>query len=677
MKKLLSTTLAVSIFASLNLAPVLAAVTDIPFNQLPDLRNETNAHVTQHDADMNVQIQGGKGGVGLLEWNSFNVGRDATVNFEFTNHNQTALNKVDSTGGLSQIYGSLTNSCGVNCGYAGTGKVILINPNGILFGENANVNLNSFTATTFDGKYENKTLQDGTMEGSLSLNRQPGAGSIYVMKGANIHGDKNVTLAGSNIYTYAGSKISTQTGINDGNAAFGKVKLVTADGVNFRYYSNGAVKNIDESSIKYSTDKMRIMLNGEITSGNIDARNYSVDTQSDINIGGDGETILKATKASLGNDGNIWLTAANDVIIANGAKLESQGGNIEILSGRDISIDNTSLTAEQGEVNLTSEGSNATLNNSALKAAKSTITAGKIASIQQASKVDVKGDLSINGKERAQIFNSTVNADNIDIIGDRVSVKESTLTANKNINANSLKDDLTVENSALKAGKTTLRAAKDANLTNVDLTNSQTNIYAGHDINATVKNVGERKNGLVAEAKNTVNIETDGVLSVSRLVAENGDMNLKATKIIAGLPYTDEQQIPTEEKANRSYIYVLNGKFNANTSEDKYEFTASDSEITENGNKYQTRHHIQFGNGDEKILLINKQPYSDDEPQQNPQPDNNASIISAENDQASMLNKLPRQPEIFNNNTNITNGRTSFVDVYAAASQIEIEDEEE
>ena len=42
-----------------------------------------------------------------------------------------------------------------------------------------------------------------------------------------------------------------------------------------------------------------------------------------------------------------------------------------------------------------------------------------------------------------------------------------------------------------------------------------------------------------------------------------------------------------------------------------------------------------------------------------------------------MLNRIPRQPEVFKINNNISDGRTMLVDVYAAASQIEIEDDEE
>ena len=77
MKKLLSTTIAVGIFASMSISPALA---DVAAGALPNLGNATNADVTTSGSNMNIQIQGGQGGLGTLNWNNFNVGKDATVN---------------------------------------------------------------------------------------------------------------------------------------------------------------------------------------------------------------------------------------------------------------------------------------------------------------------------------------------------------------------------------------------------------------------------------------------------------------------------------------------------------------------------------------------------------------------------------------------------------------------
>ena len=148
-------------------------------------------------------------------------------------------------------------------------------------------------------------------------------------------------------------------------------------------------------------------------------------------------------------------------------------------------------------------------------------------------------------------------------------------------------------------------------------------------------------------------------------------MTITADKVVAGLPYTTEEKIPGDD-SQRSYIYVKNGKFTSNTANDSFEVTASDT-ITPDG-KFQQRHHIQYGNGEEKILLINNRPYIAPPPPVVPEQE----IADIDDDQAAMLNKLPRQPQTMNTVTNVSDGRTTFVDVFAAASQIEIvEDEEE
>ncbi|MCD7879796.1 MAG: filamentous hemagglutinin N-terminal domain-containing protein [Candidatus Gastranaerophilales bacterium] len=542
MRKLLSTTIAAGLLASMTIAAPSFA---LDASALPSFNNGTNVDVTTSGNTMNVQIQGGNNAVGTANWNSFNVGSDATVNFEFTSTNQTSLNMVSASGGMSQIYGNITNSSCASCNYAATGKVILINPNGVLFGNGANVNLNSFTVSTLEGTYDADSHQL-----SLAKTSNQSDNGIVVEGGANIYGDKNVTFASNNIVQYAGSKISTNTEINDvtgnGTTAYGNVKLITADGVNFYYYKNGSMRSI--LSTTESADKMTIALNGEITSGSIDVRNLSTDEESAINIK---NATLKAVKAEKGNDGNISLLAINQ------------------------------------------------------------------------------------------------------------------------INA---------EDSSMEANKITIKSNKsDVKTSKLDVNNCQTNIYAGNDIEADLINVESRENGLVAEAGKNVTITTDGTLSISRLVAENGNMSITANKVIAGLPYTDETKLDGDS-SERSYIYVANGTFTSNTANDSYEVTAS-GDLTADGQYYQ-KHHIQYGDGAEKILLVTKTPVPQEpavEP--TPEPEPIPEIVEADerfvidDGQAKMLNKLPRQPETYNNNTNIRDTRTSFVDVFAAASQIEIEEE--
>ena len=75
----------------------------------------------------------------IINWQSFSIGAGETTNFLVPNANSATLNRVTG-GNLSQIYGSLNSN----------GKLILINPNGILFGSSGMINTAGFTASTLN-----------------------------------------------------------------------------------------------------------------------------------------------------------------------------------------------------------------------------------------------------------------------------------------------------------------------------------------------------------------------------------------------------------------------------------------------------------------------------------------------------------------------------------------------
>lgn len=290
MNKLLNKAAIIGVITSASIFS--AAYGDVPSNMLPSFNNGTNVDVTSQGSKMNIKVTGGTNSVGSANWNSFNIGKDAHVNVEFTAHNQTSFNKVAQTGGLSEIYGKFTNSSSFSKGYENTGKVILLNPNGVLFGSGANVNLNSFTVSTMDGQYDTKTK-------SLILSKQSEASNaeITVKDGAEIYGGKNVSFASDNINIYSGSKISTNK-INGAN-----VKLITSDGVNFTYALDGAVKKISKP-IK-SNKPMNITVQGTIVSEDTEIINTSTNVKSSVNTTGMNK---KATVAIREKDGSILLT---------------------------------------------------------------------------------------------------------------------------------------------------------------------------------------------------------------------------------------------------------------------------------------------------------------------------------------------------------------------------------
>ena len=74
-----------------------------------------------------------------LSWTSFNIAPQETVNFVQPSASAIAVNRIFDTNG-TQILGHLNAN----------GQVFLINPNGILFGPGAEVNVGGLVATTLD-----------------------------------------------------------------------------------------------------------------------------------------------------------------------------------------------------------------------------------------------------------------------------------------------------------------------------------------------------------------------------------------------------------------------------------------------------------------------------------------------------------------------------------------------
>jgi filamentous hemagglutinin family protein len=72
-----------------------------------------------------------------INWSSFNIGANASVTFQQPNHQSVALNRIASAD-PSQIYGNLNAN----------GQVILINPNGVVVGPGANVNVGAMIVST-------------------------------------------------------------------------------------------------------------------------------------------------------------------------------------------------------------------------------------------------------------------------------------------------------------------------------------------------------------------------------------------------------------------------------------------------------------------------------------------------------------------------------------------------
>ncbi|MDY6923141.1 MAG: right-handed parallel beta-helix repeat-containing protein [Pseudomonadota bacterium] len=110
----------------------------------------------------------------LINWDSFDIGQDASVDFFQQNGPQSiAVNRVIGSGAApSLIFGELSAD----------GTVVVINGNGVVFGGTANVDVGRLVATTSD--VNGQTFMDS---GSLQFSGlSSDAGAISILSGANI-----------------------------------------------------------------------------------------------------------------------------------------------------------------------------------------------------------------------------------------------------------------------------------------------------------------------------------------------------------------------------------------------------------------------------------------------------------------------------------------------------------
>ena len=107
-----------------------------------------------------------------LHWQSFNVGSGETINFVQPSSTSLAVNRILDTQG-SQIMGRLNAN----------GQVWLINPNGVLFGKGAQINVGGLVASTLDVQGAGSTTPVFSGNSSASVENQ---GSLQSAQGGYV-----------------------------------------------------------------------------------------------------------------------------------------------------------------------------------------------------------------------------------------------------------------------------------------------------------------------------------------------------------------------------------------------------------------------------------------------------------------------------------------------------------
>ncbi len=247
----------------------------------------------------------------ITNWSSFNIGRDASVNFIQPSASSSALNYVQSMD-PSYIFGSLTAN----------GQVILVNPSGIQFGPGGR-----FDGSSFIGSTLNINQQD-YLNGQLNFFNSGSAQSILNEGSLNAFANGTIALIAPQI-TNLGTIVSPS----------GSSALLSGDRVNLALEGNRLIRySIDQGTLNSLIENQSAI---QATEGAVilSAKGVSEVSRSVINSAG----IIEA-QGIVTDGGKVFLdgdqvTQSGQINVSStktAGKIQITGDDIHILGTADL-----------------------------------------------------------------------------------------------------------------------------------------------------------------------------------------------------------------------------------------------------------------------------------------------------------------------------------------------------
>ncbi|MGE0153605.1 MAG: right-handed parallel beta-helix repeat-containing protein [Reyranellaceae bacterium] len=287
----------------------------------------------QNQSTLNVNQSSNKA---IINWSSFDVGSDATVNFHQPNSGSWTVNRVTAGTSPSQVLGSVNAN----------GNIAVINPNGVVFGQGSRVDANGLIATT--SNISNQNFMSGNMKFD-----QPGNPSAMIVN----RGDITVRDAGLVAFVAPGVSNAGTITANLGRVALASGNKFTVDLYGDNLVSiavdggttaapvgpdgqpaNALVSNsgrivADGGRVQMTAQQASAIVDNAINmSGVVRAQSAYVDKNGDIvlDAGPSGSVTVSGTLDVSGQQagtkgGAVTVTGKNDVTLAATAKIDASG----------------------------------------------------------------------------------------------------------------------------------------------------------------------------------------------------------------------------------------------------------------------------------------------------------------------------------------------------------------
>lgn len=276
--------------------------------------------VTQNGKEMTIRQDSGRL---AMDWTGFSVGKDETVRFQQPGKDALALNRV--TGNQqSVIDGSLLSN----------GHVLLVNPNGVVIGKNASIDVGGLVASTAQVK-DNFMKEFGNSTGAFSLGDVSDGkiinegtikaeGGLVALHAAKVENSGTISNTGGSAVLAAADTL-TLTPDADGKLNFtvdGKAAEASA-------LNKGAI-TADGGTIVMTADSASDVMSTVVNnSGTLQARTLRKNEKGQILLEG-------------GDKGQVEVSGTLD---ASGTEEGQSAGNIKVIGEKTIVHDGTNLLA--------------------------------------------------------------------------------------------------------------------------------------------------------------------------------------------------------------------------------------------------------------------------------------------------------------------------------------------
>lgn len=277
--------------------------------------------VTQNGKEMTIRQDSGRL---AMDWTGFSVGKDETVRFQQPGKDALALNRV--TGNQqSVIDGSLLSN----------GHVLLVNPNGVVIGKNASIDVGGLVASTAQVK-DNFMKEFGNSTGAFSLGGVSdgkiinegtikAGGGLVALHAAKVENSGTISNTGGSAVLAAADTL-TLTPDADGKLNFtvdGKAAEASA-------LNKGAI-TADGGTIVMTADSASDVMSTVVNnSGTLQARTLRKNEKGQILLEG-------------GDKGQVEVSGTLD---ASGTEEGQSAGNIKVIGEKTIVHDGTNLLAK-------------------------------------------------------------------------------------------------------------------------------------------------------------------------------------------------------------------------------------------------------------------------------------------------------------------------------------------